>query len=92
MNVSLLPHIQKYVEDQLEAGRYETADQLVNAALAHLQAEEEQLSSDESDELRAEVAAGIAEADRGEVEPWDVEAVRAEVERRYAEEQGKKAD
>ncbi len=89
MNMSLLPQLQKYVEDQLRAGRYGTAEELINAAVARLQTEE-QLSADGLDELRAEIALGVEQADRGEVEPWDVEDVRAEVERRYAEESAKK--
>jgi len=39
-----------------------------------------------SDEyLRAKIAAGLAEADRGESQPWDLEAMKTDLRRRHAE-------
>ena len=46
------------------------------------------MSPEETSELRADVAAGIDEADRGELQPWDADDVWAEVERRSASEDG----
>jgi antitoxin ParD1/3/4 len=83
MNVALHPRLARFVEEQVQSGRFRSAEDVVNGALARLQAESE-LSAEEVDELRADVAAGIDEADRGELEPWDAEGVWAEVERRAA--------
>ena len=39
-----------------------------------------------SDEyFRAKIAAGLAEADRGESQPWDVAALKADLRQRHAE-------
>ncbi len=38
------------------------------------------------DYFRAKVAAGLAEADRGESQPWDVEALKADLRGRDADE------
>jgi Arc/MetJ-type ribon-helix-helix transcriptional regulator len=49
----------------MKSGRYDSTDDMINAALATLQMHDE-LSSEEIADLRAEVDKGIAEADRGE--------------------------
>lgn len=41
------------------------------------------------DQLRREIQLGIDQADRGELEEWDVEAVIAEANRRYTAKHGK---
>ena len=87
MNVSLHPRLAQFVEEQDQSGRFRSADDVVNGALARLQAESE-LSPEETSELRADVSAGIDEADRGELQPWDADDVWAEVERRSASEDG----
>jgi antitoxin ParD1/3/4 len=81
MNVSLHPRLAQFVEEQIAAGRFSTPEEVVNGALARLQAESE-LAVDDIEALRTEVAAGIDEADRGEVEPWDADEIWSEVERR----------
>ena len=65
MDVQIHPELQRFIDDQLKAGRYDSSDDLINAALATLQAQEE-LSPEEIEDLRAEVDVGLAEADRGE--------------------------
>ena len=77
MNVALKPDLEKFIEDQVKAGRFGSAEEALNAAVAHLQAERE-FSVEEADELRAEVDVGIAEADRGEFAEFSAEGVIAE--------------
>lgn len=86
MNISLHPSLARFVEDQVRNGRFRTADDVVNGALARLQAEEE-LSAADVESLRAQVAVGVEQADRGDFEPWDASEIEAEVERRFDEEQ-----
>lgn len=77
MKVSLKPDLEKFIHDQVKAGRFKSADEAMNAAVAHLQAEGD-LSGEDLDEVRAEVDAGIAEADRGEFAEFTAEDVIAE--------------
>ena len=81
MNIALHPRLARFVEEQVRAGRFRTAEDVVNGALARLQAEAE-LSAEDADELRADVTAGIEEADRGELQAWNAKEIWSEVERR----------
>ena len=89
MDVSLQPELQQFVDEQVKAGRFESAEQVVRAAVASFRAEQEaspSLAPEDLEGLRGEIAVGVAQADRGELEPWDGDEVWAEVERRHARE------
>ena len=77
MNVSLKPELVEFVRDQVRAGRYGSADDAVNAAVAKLKAEEELLADEPDDEDLAAVEEGLSQLDRGEGRPW--EQVKAEL-------------
>ena len=81
MNVAIHPRLAAFVRAQVEAGRFGSADEVVNGALARLEADA-QISAAATEALRPAIAEGIEEADRGVLEPWDAEEVRAEVNRR----------
>jgi antitoxin ParD1/3/4 len=82
----LNPQLARFVEQQVNAGRFSTPDDVVNGALARLQAEKE-LAETDADALRAQIAVGIEQADRGELTPWDPTAIEAEVDRRAREDE-----
>ena len=65
MQVKIKPQLLQFIDDEVRAGRYESSDDVVNAALAAFQSQEE-LSQDEIEDLRAEVDEGIVQADRGD--------------------------
>ena len=65
MDIQIRPELQRFIEDQMKAGRYDSATDMINAGLAALQTQQE-FSSEEIDDLRTEVDQGLAEADRGE--------------------------
>ena len=77
MNVTLTPEVQKFVEEQVKAGRYDSAEAVIAAAVARLQTEEE-LSSRDVRELREELDVGTTEADRGEFTDFTAEEIIAE--------------
>jgi antitoxin ParD1/3/4 len=77
MNVQIKPELQRFIEDQVKLGRYESTDDVMNAAVAALQADSE-LSPEEIDDLRAKIDVGLAEADRGEFLEFTAEDVIAE--------------
>src|SRR2546423_26774 len=91
MNVTLHPDAAKFLEEQLKAGNFETADDVISAALLALQLQQ-QTPIEVDDDLRAAIKVGIEQCDRGETEDWDIEELRAEGRRQLAEAQRKKAE
>jgi putative addiction module CopG family antidote len=88
MNISLKPNLEKFIADQVKADRFQSADEAMNAAVAHFQMEEA-LSDEDLNDLRAEIDAGIAEADRSEFADFTAADIVAE--RLAARKNGKKA-
>lgn len=88
MNISLDPEIQSYLEEQVKAGRFSSIDEAVNALLASAKLEEE-LTPEDVEELRAEIAVGLDELERGEVGEWDPADLKRRIRARI--EAGKKA-
>ena len=81
MNLDLTPELQKFLDDQVRSGEYDSPEDLVRQALVLLKAQDD-LTADDVEEPRRMLAPAIARADRGELEPWDVEEIRAEIRRR----------
>lgn len=76
-SLSLGPHWERFIRSQVESGRYGSASEVVRAALRELEERTHRL-----DTLRAHIAEGAAEADRGEfVSNFSVEDVIAEADR-----------
>ena len=84
MDISLIPPLQKFVEEQVRSGRYSSAEELINGAVATLQSQHEALTPQEVEELRREVAIGIAEADRGDFVEFTAQDIIAEGRQRLA--------
>lgn len=74
MQVSLTPELQRFVEEKLKSGDFESASDVVGSALAMWKAQEE-LSSADLDELRAQINVGLDQARRGESTPLDMNAI-----------------
>ncbi len=82
MRITLnIPELESFVEEQVKSGCYPSPEDVVNGALALLRGQV-QASTAEIEELRAALAVGIDEADRGLSEPWDADEIASEVERR----------
>ncbi len=62
MNVSIKPDSQRFVEDQMKAGRYASPDEVVQAGLKLLQEQQANLVS-----IRAKIALGLDQAKRGDL-------------------------
>jgi antitoxin ParD1/3/4 len=62
MNVSLTPHLEQFIKDQVDSGSYASASEVIRASLRKWEREEAQL-----DHLRAQMADARAQIDRGEV-------------------------
>ena len=77
MNVSLTPELEQLVNDKVKSGLYNSASEVVREALRLLK-EQDALKAYRLEELRREIAVGIAQADRGEMAPLDITAIQAE--------------
>ena len=77
MTLTLPPELQQFVEEQIESGQYPNQADVIRAGL--------HLLLNRRDELRSLLAAGIDQADRGEVAPFDPMASLAEIKRRRVE-------
>jgi len=74
MDYSLTPEDRRYVEDQVKAGRFRSATDVLANALSMLRGQE--FSPEHEQYLRRELQVGIDQIERGEVEDWDVHRVR----------------
>lgn len=78
--VSLTSESGRLVEAEVQAGRYASAGEAVEDALRHYFAPDEK---EALERLRAEVAIGVAEAERGEFSTETISDMIATMERRY---------
>jgi antitoxin ParD1/3/4 len=74
---------ERIIESLVASGRFDAPFNVISTAL-HLLNERELDRQRKLDELRAKVAVGLAEADRGECEPLDLWEILAEVEQELA--------
>jgi antitoxin ParD1/3/4 len=66
MKVAIKPKAQRFVEDQMKAGRYSSAEEVVQAGLTLLQEHDANLR-----DVRAKIAIGLNQAKRGELVDGD---------------------
>lgn len=77
MVISLSPDIESFLEQKVKAGEYPSIDEAANRLLEHVR-EQEELSEEDIEDLRAEVDMGIEQLDRGEFKEFTAESVIAE--------------
>jgi len=81
MNVSLTPELEKLVNERVRSGMYSSASEVVREALRLLN-DQEELRRRKLEDLRKEIQIGIAQADRGEVAPLNLEEMKRRLKRR----------
>ena len=74
MPMTYPPELEQFVQQELANGRYQSEDELVIAALSVFREMKQR-----HDELRRDVQRSIEQADRGEVEELDIDAIKAEL-------------
>src|SRR5688500_17487114 len=77
MTVSIRPDLKKFVEGKVKAGEYADASEAINGALELLR-DQERLTAEDVEELRAEIAVGIEQLDRGEVVEFTAKDIQAQ--------------
>ena len=78
MQVSLDPTLQNCVNEKVRSGQFESANDLLNAAVALMKDQEEWTPEDVAN-LRQDLAEAIAQSERGEVAQLDMEEIKARV-------------
>jgi antitoxin ParD1/3/4 len=77
MNVSLTNELTDFVREKVESGRYHSASEVIREALRLMQ-EREEMRSMHLQKLQRDIALGLEQLGRGEVEPLDIESLKAE--------------
>ena len=72
LNVSLTPHLEEFIHQNVSSGRYQSASELVRAALRLLQ-EQEQERLAKLEWLRGEIRKGL---DSGPATPLDMDEIK----------------
>ncbi len=73
MHISLPADLEKFVEEKVKTGQYETAEDVVEDGLRLLR----HLPEWTDLELRKEIEIGLSQLDRGEGKPWNVDDIIA---------------
>lgn len=81
MDVPLPPELERLVAQKVAGGGYESASDVICDALQLLHDRDQRRLED----LRREIAIGLDQADRGEIAPMDMDAIRSEARRRLAQ-------
>lgn len=87
MNLRLTAEFERFVQDKVRTGEYESPDRVVEAALLRLM-EDDSAECIAAEDLRKMIAVGQAEADRGEL--LDAEDVFEELRQRSERIRGKR--
>jgi antitoxin ParD1/3/4 len=85
MTIHLSGDREQLVRALIQSGQYASEDEVIDQALRLLQERDDQAKLAV---LRREIAIGIEQADRGELEPFDPQATLARVRSRQASETG----
>ena len=81
MNVSLTPELEKFVDEKVKSGLYNSASEVIRESLRLLRRADE-IEQLQLEELRREVGNGIKQMDAGQGVPLD--AVRERIQQRRA--------
>lgn len=72
MNITLTPEQEKYIQLQLEEGKYNSVEQLISEALQLLEERNRALEERRLEELRLKIASGTEQIARGQVTDGEV--------------------
>lgn len=81
MTITVSAESERFISEQVAGGRFASPADVIQAGLELLR-EQELIDQWPIEELRREIEIGVAEADRGELAPFDPVGTLAEVRRR----------
>lgn len=71
MTVQIKPEFAKFIQEQVDAGQFRSADEAVNAALARMRAESALLDEALDDDDVAAIEQGLAQLNSGQGTSWN---------------------
>jgi putative addiction module CopG family antidote len=84
MNIPLDPTLDAFVQKKVRSGQYASAIEVVEGALKLMKDIDELPHEPDIDELRHELREAIGQADRGQVEEWNLANAQARLLERLA--------
>jgi antitoxin ParD1/3/4 len=87
MNMTIGGELTELVQEELATGQYSSSDEVLLTAIRLLRDRSRRL-----DELRKEIQPSLDRLDRGEGEPLDMPAIKAEARRQWEQGQSKARD
>lgn len=78
MQISLTAELAQFVREKIQAGQYADENEVIRGALETLR-DQEQLTVEDLDDLRRQIAPAIASLERGEGAPWDSDDLKSRV-------------
>jgi len=79
MNISITPELEKFVDEEVKTGLYQSASEVIRAGLRRLKEDKEHKSRfmvSSMQELEEKLLAGVRQLDRGEGIPGEVAIAR----------------
>jgi antitoxin ParD1/3/4 len=81
MNISLTPQLEKLVNKKVASGLYHSASEVVREGLRLLK-EHDEVRKQRLKELRRDIAIGIRQANQGQLAPFDIKTLKAEIKKK----------
>lgn len=78
MNVSLTPELEKFVQEKVNSGLYNSASEVIRESLRLLR-EQDILRQHKLEELKKEITLGIEQASQGKTKPFNAEELKQRV-------------
>lgn len=83
MNVNLTPELEKFVQEKVASGRYNSASEVVRESLRLLE-DLDRVKMGRYEQLKRELEVGLKQAEAGRVRAFDKERVKARVRKEAA--------
>jgi antitoxin ParD1/3/4 len=83
MNVNLTPELERFVQDKVASGRYNSASEVVRESLRLLE-EWDRIKIGRYEALQRDIAAGLQEIEEGRVKPFDPGKIKERLRRQSA--------
>ena len=80
MNVSLTPELERFVQEKVASGRYNSASEVVRESLRLLE-EWDRIKVNRYEALKRDIAVGLKQIEEGKVKPFDPEKIKERVRR-----------
>jgi len=86
MDISLTPELEEFVTQKVKGGLYQKASDVVREGLQLLRARDDDIQQKNREELRRDLALGIAEADAGKLAPLNAQETLTGIRQKWREE------